>query len=86
MDNTGVLATPILGNHHKHQPKVALFVLPTFEDVLSEVKHALLDSVSLLRDLHVLINLMREKCIRALSVYQMSYFIKDEIDNFFFLL
>lgn len=32
-------------------------VSPTFIDVLTEVKHAFLDSVSLLSHLHVLVNL-----------------------------
>lgn len=46
--------------------KQPLFVSLTFKDVLSEVKHALLDSVSLLCNLHVFINLMRDKWIRTL--------------------
>lgn len=48
-------------NGFKSRPDVAPFVLPTFEDVLPEVKHALLDRVSLLRNLHVFINLTEEK-------------------------
>lgn len=41
--------------------------LSTFKDVLAEVKHAFLDSVSLLRDLHVFIHLIKDtSCIRSL--------------------
>lgn len=63
MDSTNESAIP---NLHEDQRKAVVFVVLTFEDVLSEVKHALLDSVPLLCDLHVFINLMKDKCIRAL--------------------
>lgn len=49
------------------------FVSPTFKDVLTEVKHALLDGVSLLSHLHVLINLRRDKCRNSVKSGVLSY-------------
>lgn len=55
--------------------KQPLFVSLTFKDVLSEVKHALLDSVSLLCNLHVFINLMRDKWIRTLWIPSVTLYV-----------
>lgn len=62
-----ILAASVWGLENKRRSKDKLFFLSTFKDVLAEVKHAFLDSVSLLRDLHVFIHLIKDtSCIRPL--------------------
>lgn len=62
-----ISAASVWGLDNKRRSKDKLFFLSTFKDVLAEVKHAFLDSVSLLRDLHVFIHLIKDtSCIRSL--------------------
>lgn len=75
VDNAGALAPPVCEDHHAHRNKATLFVSPTFKDVLTEVKHALLDGISLLSHLHVLINLKRDKCTNGVKGGVLSYLL-----------